>query len=149
MILFSFWIIQAAGPIPDTVGKWFGLILQSFAIASAVGGAIWYIVGGKITANKDAITALQATTADLKEKVQYSEFDRARLHEDLGKLTSSIANMTSSAERREERREQREDARDERREGLERGILERLTKMESKSDFATAIEKLCNTIASR
>ena len=83
--------------LPDTLNEWVNLLVQISVVAIAVGGFVWKTIrepiqkdlngrGTRVTANEMQLVALDTRIDQGARDMDKSQFDRAAIHERMGKL---------------------------------------------------------------
>jgi preprotein translocase subunit SecF len=125
--------------MPSTVNDWMTIIIQTGVIIGAVWGFIYNIVlkpiKKEVTANTVNCQSNATRLDDLRGKMQASEFDRAKIHEHLGRHDASIARNTGTMEaiRADMHQNQIE-------------LIDRLAGIEANVNVAKSIERLGESI---
>jgi hypothetical protein len=126
--------------------RWLTILTAAATVlgmAATIGGAVgkWFFgkingLGGRVDKTELKIEALTTRLEMDEKKMQYSEFDRAGLHESHGRLETSIKQVIDTLEKRHDARENEY-----------KEIRERLIRIEAKSDAAQSMEAGLTRIA--
>lgn len=134
---------------PRTLEGWLGIIAQTFTIFAAVSAVFHWVVVRPLLADikeiketdirgiKETCATTSTKVDDLKEKTQASEFDRAQLHQDVGRV-QGVADR-NAADVRAIREEMHNDQME---------IVERLARIEANVNIAAAMERIGERLVS-
>jgi hypothetical protein len=119
--------------------RWLTILTAAATVvgmAATIGGGVgkWFFgkingLGGRVDKTELKIEALTTRLEMDEKKMQYSEFDRAGLHESQGRLERSVEQVIENLEKRHDARENEY-----------KEIRERLIRIEAKSDAAQSME---------